>query len=168
MTSAEVQHVAALRGYRGVDAATRVEATMARWARTVAAATILTVLLAALAGCSTGPASLDGTRWRLAEWTVSSLNPSDFTITADFAKGQISGSGGVNSYSGPYKTGPGQSFSAGPLAGTLLAGPDATTRAETIYQTLLGQAKSYKVDGGKLTLYGEGGNESLIYEEVNK
>ena len=141
---------------------------MARWSKMVTAATILTVLLAALAGCSSGSASLDGTSWRLAEWTVSSLKPSDFAITADFAKGQVSGNGGVNSYSGPYKTGPGTSFSAGPLAGTLLAGPDSATRAETMYQTLLGQAKSYKMGDGKLTLYDQGGNESLIYEEVTK
>jgi heat shock protein HslJ len=140
---------------------------MARWVRTVTAASVLTVLLVALAGCSSDSAALDGTRWRLAGWTVSSLNPSDFTITADFAGGQMSG-GGVNSYSGSYNTGPGTAFSAGPIAGTLLAGPDAATRAEGIYQTLLGQAKSYKMADGKLTLFDQGGNESLIFEEVTK
>ena len=132
----------------------------------IAAATILTIVPAVLAGCSSRSATLDGTRWRLAEWTVSSLNPSDFVITADFASGRISGNGSVNSYSGPYKADAGTAFSAGQLAGTLLAGPEPATRAEFMYQTLLGQAKSYKMGDGKLTLYDQGGNESLIYEEA--
>ena len=141
---------------------------MARWSKTIAAAAILTVVLLVVAGCSSRSLTLDETKWQLAEWTVSSLKPSDFTITAEFANGQISGNGGVNGYSGPYKAGPGTAFAAGPLAGTLLAGPEPATRAESIYQTLLGQAKSYKVADGKLTLYDQGGNESLIYEQATR
>jgi heat shock protein HslJ len=108
--------------------------------------------------------SLDGTRWKLTGWTLNSLNPADFTITARFAEGQISGNSGVNTYGGPYRIGPGAAFSAGPLASTQMAGPEPAMRAETAYLTLLGQAKSYKMAGGVLTLYDGGGNESLIFE----
>jgi heat shock protein HslJ len=45
-----------------------------------------------------------------------------------------------------------------------MAGPDLEMRAESAYMTLLAQAKSYKVDGTKLTLFDAGGNESLIFE----
>jgi hypothetical protein len=43
---------------------------------------------------------VEGTQWRLTEWTLSSLNPRDFDITAEFADGKVSGHGGVNSYGG--------------------------------------------------------------------
>lgn len=71
---------------------------------------------------------------------------------------------GRGCYGGPYKIGPGKGFSVGPLAGTLTAGSEPAMRAETAYMTLLGQAKSYRVAGGRLTLYDAGGNESLIFE----
>jgi hypothetical protein len=50
---------------------------------------------------------------RLSEWTLSSLDPADFTITAQFSDGKISGSSGVNTYSGAVKLGPGEALSAG-------------------------------------------------------
>jgi heat shock protein HslJ len=120
----------------------------------------------ALVGCSDTRSSLDGTQWRLTEWTLSSLNPADFTITAKFTNGEVAGNSSVNSYSGPYKLGPGNAFSIGQVASTLMAGSEPAMRAETAYLTLLGQAKSYKVTDGKLTLYDQGGNESLIFGAI--
>jgi heat shock protein HslJ len=70
----------------------------------------------------------------------------------------------VNRYGGPYKAGPGNAFSVGELESTLMAGPEEAMRAERAYLTLLGQARSYRVADGILTLYDEGGNESLIFE----
>jgi heat shock protein HslJ len=125
------------------------------------AAVVLLVSLVALVACSTPRSPLDGTHWRLTEWTVSSLNPADFTITAAFADGQISGNSAVNTYSGPYTLGPDATFSAGPFVGTMMAGSGSAMRAETAYLTLLGQAASYEMVDGKLTLFDKGGNESL-------
>lgn len=124
------------------------------------------VSIFALVGCSSiaQPGSLDKTEWNLIGWTLSSLNPNDFKITAKFADGKISGNSGVNSYGGAYKIGPGDTFLAGPLASTMMAGPEPAMRAENAYLTLLGQAKSYKIANGKLTLYDANGNESLIFE----
>ena len=39
-----------------------------------------------------------GTSWRLAAWSASSLDPADFTLTAAFADGQISGRSAVISW----------------------------------------------------------------------
>ena len=126
------------------------------------------VVLLGVVGCSSGAGSLDGSRWRLKSWTLDSLNPADFTITAEFADGRISGSSGVNTYGGPVKVGPGSAFSAGPLASTMMAGPEPAMRAESAYVTLLGQAKSFKVVSGTLTLYDANGNESLVFGAVDK
>jgi len=141
---------------------------MIRQTKTLAPVLLIAVSLVALAGCLTDGSALDGTRWRLTEWTLSSLNPADFTITVHFADGQISGHSGVNTYDGPYALGRGDAFSVGPLACTEMAGPEPAMRAESAYMTLLGQAKSFKVADGKLTLYDKGGNQSLIFEAASK
>jgi len=126
----------------------------------------LSTALLAVAGCGgsgSDTPSLDGTAWRLTEWTLSSLDPSDFTITAAFANGKISGKSGVNTYGGPYTEGPGDAFSVGDLASTMMAGPEPAMRAEQAYLKLLADAKSYKVANGGLTLFDGSGNQSLIF-----
>jgi heat shock protein HslJ len=135
---------------------------MARMLKLAAVTLLIAVGLVVLGGCSSGTA-LDGTSWKLTGWSVSSLNPADFTITAKFADGKISGNSGVNSYSGTYKAGTGASFGVGPLVSTLMAGPEPAMKAETTYLQLLDAAESYKVSGSTLTLYDAGGNESLIF-----
>jgi len=121
--------------------------------------------LAMLAGCSSGN-DLDGTSWKLVGWTVSSLYPGEFDITATFSDGRISGGSGVNSYSGSYAASGGGAFEVGEIAGTLMGGSEPAMRAETIYLTLLGEARSFTLSEGTLTLYDEGGNESLIFESA--
>ena len=125
------------------------------------------LLLMGVVGCAGEDNPLDGTQWRLSEWTLSSLSPADFTITATFADGQISGWSGVNSYRGPYSLGSGNSFAAGPLVSTEIAGPEPAMRAESAYVTLLGQARAYELAEGRLTLLDESGNESLIFEAAS-
>ena len=124
--------------------------------------------LLVLVGCSANRNPLDGTQWKFAGWNLNSLDPADFTITAKFTKEDISGSSGVNSYSGPYKLGSSGAFSLGQVAGTLMAGPEPAMRAESAYLILLGQASSYKVVDSELILYDKGGNESLIFEIAHK
>jgi heat shock protein HslJ len=126
----------------------------------------LSVTLLAVAGCggsSSAPPTLEGTSWRLTGWTLSSLNPEDFTITAAFADGKISGKSAVNNYNGPFTEGPGDAFSVGELISTMMAGPEPDMRAEQAYLTLLAQAKSYVLKDGGLTLFDANGNESLTF-----
>jgi heat shock protein HslJ len=126
----------------------------------------LAVALLAAAGCGgsgSEPATLAGTSWRLTGWTLSSLDPAAFTITAQFADGKISGKSAVNTYGGSYKEGPGDAVSVGQLACTMMAGPELDMRAEAAYLKLLSEAKSYRRDGAGLTLFDQNGNESLIF-----
>lgn len=134
----------------------------------IAAMLVVAVAVGALAGCGRGQPALDGTQWRLTEWTLSSLDARDFDITAGFADGKISGHSGVNSYGGPYTVGARQSFKVGSIASTEMAGPELAMRAEGAYLTLLGQARSYRVEAGRLTLLDAGGNESLIFVAAGK
>ncbi len=128
---------------------------------------LIAVALGALVGCSNAGTSLDGTRWRLSGWTLDSLNPADFIITARFAGGKISGNSGVNTYGGPYSTGPGDAFSVGELSSTAMGGPEPAMRAETGYFTLFGQAESFTVEADVLTLYDGNGNVSLLFARTS-
>lgn len=134
----------------------------------MAAALCVALLIVALPGCWRGGGELDGTQWTLTEWSVSSLSPGDFRITATFADGQIHGHSGVNTYGGPYRLGAGHAFSVGPLASTEMAGPEPAMRAERAYMTLLGEAQSYRLAQGRLTLFDAGGNESLIFAALSR
>jgi heat shock protein HslJ len=118
---------------------------MARPFISLAAMPVIALALIALIGCARGRSELEGTQWRLTEWTLSSLSPRDFDITAEFADGKVSGHGGVSSYGGPYTLGPRHAFSVGQLASTQMAGPEPAMRAEGAYFKLLGQARSYRV-----------------------
>jgi heat shock protein HslJ len=122
----------------------------------------------ALAACASGGRGLDGTTWKLSGWTLDSLEPAAFTITAKFADGKISGRSAVNSYSGSYTVGSSNTFAVGQIASTQMAGPEPAMRAERAYLTLLQQARSYSLAGRTLTLYDAHGNESLIFDRASE
>ena len=121
----------------------------------------------AFTACSSGGHELDGTTWRLSGWTLSSLDPASFTITATFTDGKISGRSAVNTYGGSYTAGPNGAFAVGEIASTQMAGPEPAMRAEHAYLTLLRQARSYLLAGRTLTLFDAHGNESLIFERAS-
>lgn len=141
--------------------------------RSVFAAAVLVAVSACALGtvaCGGGDDSpgLDGTSWTLTGWSVSSLDPNDFTITASFADGVVSGTSAVNSYSGPYTAGPDDAFSTGDIASTSMAGPEDAMRAEAAYHELLTAAASFAVVGDTLTLYDEFGAEALVFSTANE
>ncbi|NLE77103.1 MAG: META domain-containing protein [Chloroflexi bacterium] len=131
----------------------------------VALLLVLAVAALALAGCAAPGkgASLEGTRWTLAGWSVSSLHPEDFAITAEFTDGRIGGRAAVNWYGGEYKAGPGSAFQVGQTDRTLMAGPEDAMRAEDIYHKLLAQARQFRLEGDALTLSDVNGNALLIF-----
>jgi len=103
----------------------------------------------------------------LTGWSISSMNPADFNITAQFDAGTIAGTSAINSYGGAVTIGPGDAFKVGELVSTLMAGPDPEMRAESAYVELLSGITSYKLDGDTLTLY-TNGNETLIFTKVKE
>lgn len=113
-----------------------------------------------------GTHQLDGTSWRLSGWAAAELDPGDFTITASFAQGRISGRSAVNSYSGPYRAASDGSFSASDLAMTEMAGPEPAMRAESLYIGLLTESTSYRLEGEKLALFDADDRTTLVFEKV--
>jgi heat shock protein HslJ len=120
-------------------------------------------------GCDEGAPSdarLDGMRWRLVAWSASSLHPDDFTITAEFSSGRISGTAAVNLYGGPYATSAAGGFSVGSLTMTEMAGSEEAMRAEALYVQLLLGARRYSIHETGLTLLDGNGNAMLIFSKV--
>jgi heat shock protein HslJ len=138
---------------------------------------MLLAVLAVGAGCGSGSggssgggddsptsaAALAGTSWRLTGWSVSSQDPNDFTITAEFKDDRIGGTSAVNQYGGPYTAGDDGSISFGDLVSTMMAGPEPDMKAEQIYLELLDQVEEFAIDGDELTLSAGSGNIALIY-----
>ena len=75
------------------------------------------------------------------------------TVTAVFAEdGTLSGSGGCNTYNGPYKV-DGASIEIGPLASTMMMCADqAVGQQETSYFAALDKAATYAFNGDRLQL----------------
>jgi len=118
-------------------------------------------------GNGAGDGQLAGTKWRLSAWSVSSLDPARFTITADFSESQISGTSAVNSYGGPYTATADGHFSVGDIPATEMAGSEEAMRAEALYFDLLRQARKYDVSGATLTLRNEGNQDVLIFQAIS-
>ena len=110
-----------------------------------------------------GEGSLGGSSWVLTGTSANSFDPATVAITAEFTDTQISGSSGVNRYSGGYTATSAGEFSVGELISTLMAGPEAEMQAEATYIKLLRSATAYQLDGDQLTLQDASGNDQLIF-----
>ena len=113
--------------------------------------------VAVLAGCSGAsgaqdPSALEGVQWELVASNVTDVDVSDIGITMNLDAGEISGFAGINSYTGSFEAGDDGSFEAGPLATTLMAGPDTLMAAEAEYLRILGASESFDVSEDGLTL----------------
>ena len=139
-----------------------------RSSRAIAAMLVVAVAISTLAGCARGHPALDGTQWRLTEWTLSSLNPRDLDITAGFADGKMSGHSGVNSYGGRYTVDARRSFKVESIASTEMTGSGVgdARRGRVPHAARAGAFVSS--GGGAIELFDAGGNESLIFEAAGR
>lgn len=150
-------------GLLGCPERSRKEDDMKRVLVSICAALIVIATGCQSNGVGSSSAVLAGTTWRLLGWSASSLDPSQFTITADFNESRVSGTSAVNSYGGPYSATASGEFSVGALQSTMMAGAEDAMRAEQIYLQLLGQARNYTVNEATLTLLGGGSNVLLVF-----
>ncbi len=132
---------------------------------TAALALVAGLSAGAVVGCRScgGESPLDGTGWVLQGWSISSLYPGDFEITASFDDGQISGKAAVNTYTGPYSTDSNGTFEVGEITRTLMAGSEPAMRAEDLFLELLKEARGFRLEGGQLLLLDANGNELLVF-----
>lgn len=122
---------------------------------------IITAIALLAAGCAAAAGgespALDNTSWTLSE--INGEAPLEgSTITAEFAEGQVNGSGGCNSYSGTYELAR-NTLNFGPITTTEMycMDPEGVTEQESTYHQILGQTQTASIENGKLTLVGADG-----------
>ena len=88
------------------------------------------------------------------------------TLTANFSTSDISGEGGCNVFSGPYRA-QGTSITIGPLAATLRACADPTfDTQEQHYLAALQLATTFQVSGNQLQLFRADGGIAATFEST--
>jgi heat shock protein HslJ len=117
------------------------------------------LLAAAAAGCTSSDDAeettreLEGQVWRMvsyanAEGLIRDAVP-DVEVTAEFADGEVSGSGGCNDYTASYET-DGSSIEVGPAAVTQMACPEPVMEQEQAFLAGLENAVEYSITGNEL------------------
>jgi heat shock protein HslJ len=133
--------------------------------RTLGRVTITGLLLVTAAACgsdggssssttstSTAPAAspLDGTQWSLRD--SADFQTQGVAVTLEFADGRVSGTGGCNNYSGPYRV-QGSDLTIGPdLASTKMSCPPPADAVESKYLATLPNVRRFAVQGDTLQL----------------
>jgi heat shock protein HslJ len=117
----------------------------------------------AVAGCGSGGSSdggggddvmlLEAADWQANEiGGQAALTGDAADVTAVFAAGELSGSGGVNRFTATYETAADGTITISTPAATLMAGPPAAMEQEQAYFAALEKATGFSVDAESLTL----------------
>jgi heat shock protein HslJ len=114
-------------------------------------------------GGSGSATPLEGTTWLLAPAAELGVDVGTTAVTTHFEGGTVSGLGGCNSYTGPYKL-DGSSLTIGPdLVQTQMACGEVQDAVEKAFLGLLTKTASYKIDGDQLSLTDSGGKTLLPF-----
>jgi heat shock protein HslJ/putative hemolysin len=111
------------------------------------------------------PTSLEGALWTLnglAEGDAVVSTWLDAEINIQFAEGQVNGSGGCNTFFGPY-TLDGETLTFGPLAQTRMACEEERMQREAAFMQALEQAAAYRTELDTLTLLDGDGRILLLF-----
>ena len=127
---------------------------------------ILLILILGGCGIFSGD-DLSGTSWTLESYGGKNLI-SDTAMTADFESGEVSGSASCNHYFASFQA-KGNQITIEGLGWTEMAcmNPDGIMEQESTIMTMLGKSVSYLMEGGKLKIQIEGGEE-LIFIPLDK
>jgi heat shock protein HslJ len=140
---------------------------------------LLVFLLAACAPAAATPeipetgddvVNLEGTRWELesmGQRGAESPIVVGSTVTLEFqAEGMVVGQGGCNGYGGQY-TVDGENIEIREIVSTLMAcADDAVTQQEADFFQALQAADTYEVEGDRLTIFYNDGQEALVFSRM--
>jgi len=129
----------------------------------------------AVAGCGSDGSSDGGggdvTLLEAADWQATEIagqaalsGAEAADVTAVFAAGELSGSGGVNRYTATYEIGEDGAITISTPAATLMAGPPAAMEQEQAYFVALEQVAGFSATADSLTLTDEQGNVLVRFE----
>ncbi len=103
--------------------------------------------------------TLGDTEWTLVELAGKPVEPADGKrrayIVLDLEEAQLAGSGGCNRLMGTFALGE-RELRFGPLATTMMAGPEPVMEREHAFLEALARVTSYQLEGPSLTLLADG------------
>ena len=149
-----------------------------RLALTIFAAAVCALAALVVSGCSSdtgsGSSSADDSKaledkiWKATEiaGVTTVLTEKGTEVTAAFAAGELSGSGGVNRYNASYETWPGDTITIAQPAATMMAGPPEAMAQEQAYFAALTKATRFAVTADSLTLTDDEGTVLVRYAVV--
>jgi heat shock protein HslJ len=119
-------------------------------------ATVLVALVALLSGCGgddnapNAPTMLQGT-WKLETLNGAKSDPA-VVSTLTMNDGTANGNAGVNTFNGSYSAPSDGVLTFGPLATTMMAGPDNAMKQEQDFLKALADTKKFTTEDGALVL----------------
>ncbi len=106
-----------------------------------------------------GSVPLGYTEWRLVELSGETVEIAEGEraphLALDLEESRVAGSGGVNRIMGTFVLAEDE-LRFGPLATTMMAGPEAAMARERVFLDALATVTSYALDGSSLTLLADG------------
>ncbi len=119
-------------------------------------AAILVALVALLSACGgednapNAPTMVEGS-WKLETLNGAAADPA-VPSTLSLNEGKATGNAGVNSFNGSYSAPSDGVLTFGPLASTLMAGPDNAMKQEQAFLKALADTKKFTTEDGALVL----------------
>jgi heat shock protein HslJ len=130
---------------------------------------VIFILAIGLAGCGEGDSpQMEDITWVLESYgepgnTNPALEETEITVLFDSARGEVGGSAGCNGYGGTYELDGNELTFPGPFILTMMYCNEQINDQEKEYTSILQDAASYEIKGGKLTIYC--GDNVLIYRQ---
>lgn len=129
-------------------------------------ATVLVALVTLLSGCGGTDDNADAPTELEGSWTLETLGgaKSDPAVVTqlNMNEGQASGNAGVNTFTGSYEAPEDGTLTFGPLATTMMAGPDAAMQQEQAFLKALADTKTFTTEDGALVLMDADGNKLAV------
>ena len=157
---------------RASPSAVKVQDAVKRTSPTAVVATLLVALVTLLSGCGAGgegadaPGALEGS-WTLDVVGGASADPA-VASTLTMEDGSASGNAGVNTFNGSYDAPDDGVLTFGPLATTMMAGPDNAMQQEQAFLQALAATTTFTTKDSTLELMDEGGKTLAVLERAGE
>ena len=139
---------------------------MKRTSRMTLFATVVVALVTLLSGCGGSDDSADAPTQLEGSWKLETLGgaKTDPAVVSqlNMNEGKASGNAGINTFTGSYEAPEDGRVTFGPLATTMMAGPDAAMQQEQAFLKALADTRKFTTENGGLVLMDDSENRLAV------
>ena len=139
---------------------------MKRTSRMTLFAAVVVALVTLLSGCGDSDDSADAPTQLEGSWKLETLGgaKTDPAVVSELNmnEGKASGNSGVNTFTGSYEAPDDGTLTFGPLATTMMAGPDAAMQQEQAFLKALADTRKFTTEDGGLVLMDDSENRLAV------